>query len=623
MAAHGPLFNVFIFLLAAVIAVPLSKRLGLGSVLGYLLAGVVIGPWGFAVIADPGDILHFAEFGVVLLLFLIGLELNPQRLWALRHPILGLGGLQVLLTTVALGGAGLLMGFEWRAALIAGMGLALSSTAIALQLLTERNLLPTAAGSASFSILLFQDIAVIPMLAITPVLAGTDADTSLPSDWLSFVVAVAVIGGIIAGGRILTRPLLRTIAATRLRELFTAFSLLLVVSIALLMEAVGLSMALGTFLAGVLLADSEYRHALESDIEPFKGLLLGLFFIAVGMSVDFGLLLQRPGLVLLMVLGLLIIKTTVLYGLGRWFGLPLSQQAVFTVMLSQGGEFAFVLFTVAVASNAMLPASSDLLVGVVALSMMTTPLLLSLNERFIERRFAAPAQQAMEVVQPEYNPVLIAGFGRFGQIVGRLLHANGVGTTVLDHDPGHIEMVRKFGFKVFFGDGTRLDLLYAAGAEQARVLVVAVDDQEQALRIVRLARDHFPDLLLMARAWDVGHVFQMQDQGASEVERESFEGALRLGERTLIKLGFTAWQAKQAAHQFRAHDEKLMAELYQHFQEDLEVRAAISVSARARLREQMQQDEVFFGAHRDADWRHANGVPAVTQAVPGIDTEST
>lgn len=622
MEGHGPLFNVFIFLLAAVIAVPLAKRLGLGSVLGYLLAGVVIGPWGLALIVDPRDILHFAEFGVVLLLFLIGLELHPQRLWAMRRPILGLGGLQVLVTTMALGGAALLFGLGWRVALIAGMGLALSSTAIALQLLTERNLLPTPAGSASFSVLLFQDIAVIPMLAIIPVLAGSDAETATPSDWRSFILAVAVIGGIVAGGRFLTRPLLRTIAATRLRELFTAFSLLLVVSIALLMEAVGLSMALGTFLAGVLLADSEYRHALESDIEPFKGLLLGLFFIAVGMSVDFGLLWQRPGLVLLMVLGLLTIKAAVLYELGRWFGLPLSQQAFFTVVLSQGGEFAFVLLTVAVASGAMPSAASDLLVGVVALSMMTTPLLLALNERFIEPRFAAPAQQAMDVVQPEYHPVLIAGFGRFGQIVGRLLHANGVGTTVLDHDPEHIEMVRKFGFKVFFGDGTRLDLLYAAGAEQARVLVVAVDDQEQALRIVRLARDHFPNLQLMARAWDVAHVFQMQDQGATEVERESFEGALRLGERTLIQLGFTAWQAKQAAHQFRAHDAKLMAEIYQHFQEDLEVRAAISMSARARLREQMQQDEVFFGAHRDADWRSVNGVPAGTQAVQDIDTES-
>lgn len=622
MEGHGPLFNVFVFLLAAVIAVPLSKRLGLGSVLGYLLAGVVIGPWGLALIADPRDILHFAEFGVVLLLFLIGLELNPQRLWAMRHPILGMGGLQVLGTTAALGGAALLLGFEWRAALMAGMALALSSTAIGLQLLTERNLLPTAAGSASFSILLFQDIAVIPMLAIIPALAGKDAQTAMHSNWISFFTAAAVIGGIIVGGRFLTRPLFRIIAATRLRELFTAFSLLLVVSIALLMDAVGLSMALGTFLAGVLLADSEYRHALESDIEPFKGLLLGLFFIAVGMSVDFGLLWQRPGVVLLMVLGLLTIKAAVLYGLGRWSGLPLSQQALFAIVLSPGGEFAFVLFTVAVASGAMLPAASDLLVGVVALSMMTTPLLLSLNQRFIEPRFAAPTPRAMEVIQPEHNPVIIAGFGRFGQIVGRLLHANGVGTTVLDHDPGHIEMVRKFGFKVFFGDGTRLDLLSAAGADHARVLVVAVDDREQALHIVRLVREHFPNLLLLTRAWDIAHVFQMQDQGAAEVERETFEGALRLGERALIRLGFTAWQAKQAAHQFRAHDEKLLAELYQHFQEDLEVRAAISMSARARLREQMQKDEVFFGAHHDADWQTANGPAAGPEPVKGLDTEA-
>jgi glutathione-regulated potassium-efflux system ancillary protein KefC len=305
--------------------------------------------------------------------------------------------------------------------------------------------------------------------------------------------------------------------------------------------------------------------------------------------------------------------------------LPLSQQALFAIVLSQGGEFAFVLFTAAVGWGVMSPGTSDLLVGVVALSMMTTPLLLSLNQRLIEPRFAAPEPRAMEeVVQPHYNPVVIAGFGRFGQIIGRLLHANGVGTTVLDHDPEHIEMVRKFGFKVFFGDGTRLDLLYAAGADHARILVVAVDDQEQALRIVRLARDHFPDLLVLARAWDVAHVFEIQDEGAAEVERETFEGALRLGERALIRLGFTAWQAKQAAHQFRAHDEKLLTELYRHFQEDLEVRAAISMSARARLREQMQKDEVFFGAHLDADWRTSNGTPAGAEPATGAaDADSS
>lgn len=597
----GLLAHVFIYLLSAVIAVPLFKRLGLGSVLGYLVAGIAIGPWGFELVGGVDDTLHFAEFGVVLLLFLIGLELNPARLWALRKPILGLGGAQVLATTLVLGLAGLALGLQWQIALVAGMGLALSSTAIALQVLSEKNLLHTAAGSAGFSVLLFQDIAVIPMLAVLPLLAAAGPQHSAGSGWLEALKMLAVVGAIVIGGRHLLRPVFRVMAGVRLREIFTAFSLLLIIGIAMLMDAVGLSMALGSFLAGVLLADSEYRHALETDIEPFKGLLLGLFFIAVGMSVDFGVLLAQPVLVLALVAGLLGIKLALLWLLARAYGVPPSQRALFAFVLSQGGEFAFVLFTTAAGMGALEQAQSDLLIGVVALSMMTTPLFMILEQRLIAPRFASRGARPMDRIEGQ-APVIVAGFGRFGQIVARLLHANGITTTILDHDPEHIEMIRKFGFKVFYGDAARLDLLHAAGAEQARLLVVAVDDREAALRIVDLAREHFPGLGIVTRAWDVVHAFRMMERGVLDTERDTFEAALKLGETTLRRLGRGAWRAKQAANQFRAHDERLLAELYQHYQDDLEVRAAISASARARLREQMEADEVVFGAHQDADW---------------------
>jgi glutathione-regulated potassium-efflux system ancillary protein KefC len=603
MENHDVFFNAFLYLLAAVIAVPLSKRLGLGSVIGYLIAGVTIGPWGLGIIRDVEDILHFAEFGVVLLLFLIGLELNPGRLWAMRKPILGLGGAQVLASTLLITGVGTLAGLGWKNALITGMGLSLSSTALALQLLKEKNLLPTPAGNAGVSILLFQDLAVIPMLIIVPLLSDTATASGTTTDWLGFVKVIAVIAGIIIGGRYLLRPVFRVIAGTRLREIFTAFSLLLVIGIALLMQAVDMSMALGTFLAGVLLAESEYRHALESNIEPFKGLLLGLFFIAVGMSVDFGLLLERPGVILTLVAGLIVLKLAVLFALARMFKLPISQHTLFAVLLSQGGEFAFVLFGVATTAGVFKVEVSELLIVVVALSMMTTPLLMILNQTFFESRFEQTEARPMDVIEDRSNPVIIAGFGRFGQIVARLLHANGVGTTILDHDPEHIEMIRKFGFKVFYGDASRLDLLHAAGAEHASLLVLAINDREQTLEIVDIVRNHFPTLLILTRAWDVLHAFELLEKGVLDIERETFEGALRLGEQALKRVGFGAWQAKQATNTFRAHDQELLKELYKHFRDDLEVRVTISASARARLQEQMEADEAFFREHRDADWR--------------------
>ena len=607
MDDHSLLFNAFVYLLATVLAVPLSRRMGFGAVLGYLLAGVVIGPWGLALIREAEDILHFAEFGVVLLLFAIGLELNPRRLWAMRKPIFGLGAAQVTITAVFLYGVGIAFGLDGPVAVVAAMGLSLSSTAMALQLLAERNLLPTPAGHSGFSILLFQDIAVIPMLAVIPLLGVGAADEAGGQfDWLALLQAVGVIVLIIVGGHFALRPVLRLVAATELREVFTAFSLLLVIATALLMQSVGMSMALGAFLAGVLLAESEYRHALESDIEPFKGLLLGLFFIAVGMSIDFGILLRDPLLIAGLALGLVAMKSIILYALGRFYGLPASQLPMFALVLSQGGEFAFVLFGVA-QTFAVFPASiTDTLIVIVALSMLTTPLLMVLNDRFIEPRLDRTAAPPMDEMEDQGHPVIIAGFGRFGQIVGRLLHANGIDATVLEHDPDHIEILRRFRFKVFYGDACRLDLLRAAGAENAKVLVIAIDEREGTLRLADLVRENFPHLQIISRAWDLAHVFELLEQGVCAFERETFEGALRLGEETLKHLGFTAWRAKQAAHRFRAHDEETLRELYQHYHEDFDVRIRISADARDRLREIMQSDEDHLSSPADREWQQAS-----------------
>jgi len=603
---HSLLFNAFVYLLAAVLAVPLSKRLGFGAVLGYLLAGVVIGPWGLGLIREAKDILHFAEFGVVLLLFAIGLELNPGRLWAMRKPILGLGAAQVIATAVILTGTGIAFGLNSSVAVVAAMGLSLSSTAMALQLLNERNLLPTPAGHSGFSVLLFQDIAVIPMLAVIPLLGVNTADEASSFDWLALFQAIGVILLIIVGGRFALRPVLRLIAATGLREVFTAFSLLLVIGTALLMQAVGMSMALGAFLAGVLLAESEYRHALESDIEPFKGLLLGLFFIAVGMSIDFGILLRDPLLIAGLALGLVAIKAIILFALGRVYGLPSRQLPLFALVLSQGGEFAFVLFGVAQASGVFPAAITDTLIVTVALSMLTTPLLMVINDKFIVPRLDHTPTPPMDEMEDQGHPVIIAGFGRFGQIIGRLLHANGIDATVLEHDPDHIETLRRFRFKVFYGDACRLDLLRAAGADSAKVIVIAIDEREGTLRLAELVRENFPQLKIVARAWDLAHVFELLEEGVCAFERETFEGALRLGEETLKQLGCNAWRAKQAAHRFRAHDEETLRELYQHYHEDFDVRIRISADARERLRETMQSDENHLSTRADKDWQQAS-----------------
>lgn len=594
------LTNSFIYLSAAVVAVPLAKKLGLGSIIGYLAAGMAIGPWGLGLVSNVQDILHFAEFGVVLMLFLVGLELEPQRLWSMRRPIFGWGSAQVLGCAVLITGVGLLCGVAWQTALVAGFGLALSSTAIALQAIGERNLMPTSSGKAGFSILLFQDVAAIPILALMPLLALSGINPEVngaaaqPDIALSALKVVAVIFGVIVGGRLLLRPLLRWIANSGTPEIFTATSLLLVVGIAALMLAVGLSMALGAFLAGVLLAESEYRRELETDIEPFKGLLLGLFFIAVGMSIDFGVLRDSPGLMAAILLGFLSLKLVLIYGLSALMKLPYQERPVFVVLLAQGGEFAFVVFQAAAGAKVFSAQTSSLLIGAVALSMLLSPLLLVAIDKLLLPRYArskgsqnGPALS--EISEPQTAPVIIAGFGRYGQIVGRLLLAQGIAPTVLDHDAEMVESVRAFGYRVFYGDATRLDLLRTAGATTAGVLVVAVDDVGQSLKIVDLAKEHFPHLQIVARARDVTHWNALRDRGVMRVERELFESSLRSARGVLELLGHSPDDARQSAQSFRQHNLALFETLYPHHKDRAKVIAGAK-QGRAQLEAQMAQE---------------------------------
>lgn len=594
---HAPTWLTYglMYLSAAVLAVPLAKALGLGSIIGYLAAGIAIGPWGLGLVSNVQDILHFAEFGVVLMLFLVGLELQPSRLWAMRRPIFGTGSAQVLGCAAVLFAAGWLAGLPWRISLVAALGLALSSTAIALQVLAERNLMRTSSGQAGFSILLFQDVAAIPILALLPLLgaaAGAGDDHSAGEVLLEALKIVGVIGAIVLGGRLLLRPLLRWIAKSRTPEIFTAASLLLVVGIAYLMVMVGLSMALGAFLAGVLLADSEYRSELEADIEPFKGLLLGLFFIAVGMSIDFGVLMRSPWLMAGILLGFLALKAVVIYTLAKVAGVPYQERPVFTLLLAQGGEFAFVVFQAAAGAQVFSAETASLLIGAVALSMLISPLLLVLVDRALLRRYAqlkpaAPPEQ--EISEPQEAPVIIAGFGRYGQIVARVMLAQGIPTTVLDHSVEILEIARAFGYRVFYGDATRLDLLRIAGAEHARVLVVAVDDPEQSLKIVTLARKHFPQLQLVARARDLTHWNALRDLGVTLVQRELFESSLESARTVLELMGQSPTRAQEMTRRFREHNITLADRMYPHHKDRAKM-VAVAREGRAQLAEQMAKE---------------------------------
>ncbi|MQR00674.1 glutathione-regulated potassium-efflux system protein KefC [Glaciimonas soli] len=597
---HNLLFNALVYLGAAVAVVPIAKRLGLGAVLGYLLAGMAIGPWGFGLITGVEVILHFAEFGVVLLLFVIGLELDPKRLWSLRRPIFGWGGAQVASVTLVLFGAAIAYGADWKTALIAALGMSLSSTAIVMATLGERKLTSTSAGTAGFSILLFQDIAAIPMIAIVPFLGVAVAHGS-GQGWLTAVKVIVVIAALIIGGRYLIRPLLRMMAMTGLREIFTAFALFLVIATGLLMEWVGMSMALGAFLAGVLLADSEYRHALETDLEPFKGLLLGLFFIAVGMSVDFGVFITHALLIVELLATFLLIKICVLYLLSKAFKIPREQQFLFAALLSQGGEFAFVVFGAAATAKVFSHETASILIAVVALSMVTTPFLLIIYDKLVAPYFAAARKRPDDDIDDNDDHVIIAGFGRFGQIIGRLLHANRINLTILDHDPDQIELLRQFGFKVFYGDATRIDLLKTAGAAKARMLVVAIDNPEDSVRLIAAARHAFPQLPIVARARNVTHYYDLMDLGVTVIEREMFDSALYLGRRALQELGFGAYRARQAAMKFRAHNIKTVHEFYPH-RGDMTKLVPLAKKAREELAEMFAQDRVLRGDTPNESW---------------------
>jgi glutathione-regulated potassium-efflux system ancillary protein KefC len=589
---HGNwLSATLIYLGAAVLAVPLARFVGLGSIIGYLAAGILIGPWGLGFVTNTQDILHFSEFGVVLMLFIVGLELEPKRLWSLRYAVFGWGSLQLFGSAALMVGAAVACGIDWRLALIAGLGLAMSSTAIGLGALAERNLMSTTSGQSVLSVALLQDVAAIPILALVPLLAefGTHATGN---GWWGAAKAFGMIAAIVLGGRLLLRPALRWIAGSQTPEIFTAAALLLVVATATLMQAVGLSMALGAFLAGVLLAESEYRRELETDIEPFKGLLLGLFFIAVGMSIDFAVVLRQPLAIALVVIGFLLLKAAVLWGMGRAMPIPKPERPVFIILLAQGGEFGFVVFQTATQGNVIGAEMSSLLVAAVAISMLLTPVLLVAADRWWIPLLAGQSRRTLpEIDEPQSQSVIIAGFGRYGQIIGRMLYANGIQPTVLDHDAEQIEAMRRFGWRVFYGDASRLDLLRIAGAASARVLVLAIDDVEQSVEVAKMARQQFPQLTIVARARNVRHYFELYEAGVTLIERETLDSALMSARSVLEQLGWGRHHARTLALRFRRHNIDQLHQMAPHRKDEASLIAA--------AKEGRQQLEQLFAQERD------------------------
>jgi glutathione-regulated potassium-efflux system ancillary protein KefC len=590
--ANPLLVQAAIYFAAAVVAVLISQRLGLGSVAGYLLAGIAIGPWGLKVVGSAEDIRAFAELGVVFLLFVIGLDLEPRRLWSMRVQLTGLGAAQVLGSIVAIAGLGWAGGADASVAIILGMALSLSSTALALQPLNERGGLGTQGGQAAFAILLFQDLAVIPMLALLPLLGI--ADKLSEYSWHDIAYPIAAIAATLVIGHYAVRPVFRHIARTRLREIFTAFALLLVLGIAVAYEAAGLSMALGAFLAGVLLAESEYRHEIEAAVEPFKGLLLGLFFISVGMGVDFSLLIARPFTVFGLIIGLLLLKGAVLLLIAQRARIALKEQPLFILLLAPGSEFAFVLLGPGGAGEAVPGEIVRAVVLAVALSMLATPFLLALHDRVLAPRLVSSAARRAarsHAEAPVASTVIVAGLGRVGQVVARLLSGSGYHPTVLDDDPDHVEQSRKFGFKVFYGDATRLDLLHAAGAEHAQLLIAALDDDEATTRLARIAKKHFPKLRIVARAHDMRHLFELRDLGVEVIERETWLSALKLGEAALAAASGDPERAQRAAQAFAAHDQEVVAKLYEVHRSAPDAHVLVSNALRDEFARTLKADE--------------------------------
>ncbi|WP_435929050.1 glutathione-regulated potassium-efflux system protein KefC [Dryocola sp. BD613] len=598
MDSHS-MIQALIYLGSAALIVPVAVRLGLGSVLGYLIAGCIIGPWGLRLVTDAGAILHFAEIGVVLMLFVIGLELDPKRLWTLRASVFGGGMLQMAACGLFLGLFCMLMGLGLQVAVLIGLTLALSSTAIAMQAMNERNLTISQMGRSAFAVLLFQDIAAIPLVAMIPLLASSGATTTFAAFSLSALKVAGALALVVLLGRYVTRPVLRFVARSGLREVFSAVALFLVFGFGLLLEEAGLSMAMGAFLAGVLLASSEYRHALESDIEPFKGLLLGLFFIGVGMSIDFGTLVDNPLRIITLLAGFLAIKTLMLWLVAKPLKVPQKQRRWFAVLLGQGSEFAFVIFGAARMAEVLDDGWAKSLTLVVALSMAATPLLLVLLSR-LEKSANVQAREADEIDE-EQPRVIVAGFGRFGQIAGRLLLTSGVKMVVLDHDPDHIETLRKFGTKVFYGDATRVDLLESAGAAKAEVLINAIDDPDASLKLSGLAQEHFPHLQIIARARDLDHFIRLRQAGVEQPERETFESALKVGRRALEGLGVGGYEARERADHFRRFNMQMVEEMVA--AADMPARADALKRTSAMLTEVINEDRAHLNVIQRHGWQ--------------------
>jgi CPA2 family monovalent cation:H+ antiporter-2 len=621
----GFLLLAFLFLVAGVVAVPIASRLGLGSVLGYLIAGIAISPLLHQLHVDVVSIQHFAEFGVVMMLFLVGLELEPRMLWSMRDRLLGLGGLQVTVTAAAVTGIAMLLGQPWSIALAIGLVLSLSSTAIVLQTLNEKGLMKSDGGQSGFAVLLFQDIAVIPMLAFIPLLAlpelaglpsaaavsGEEAHASLSlvdrlPGWQRALVTAGAIALVVVGGSYLTRPVFRYIAIARLRELFTAFALLLVIGIALLMIVVGLSPALGTFLAGVVLANSEYRHELESNIDPFKGLLLGLFFITVGAAIQFELLFANLAGIVGMTAGLIALKAAILYGLTKMFGIAGSDRWLFTLGLAQAGEFGFVLLSFTVASSVIPAAVAQQLLLVVTLSMLLTPLLFVLYDRLIAPRFASTQAGEPDEIDAQ-GSVIIAGHGRFGGIVNRILLAAGIKTVVLDYQSEQLEILRAFGVKVYFGDAMRPDLLHAAGIEEAKMLVIAIDERENATELVRYVTENYPHVYIVVRALDRHHVYELWSAGARDIIRETFDSSLRAGRSALEALGVHPYDAERQVRGFVVNDREQMYELASVYDPNIPAHENAEYVEKTRqyldrYEQAMRGNSAAFGSRLDRGW---------------------
>lgn len=581
----GFINQTLIFIGASVLMVPIFHRLGFGSVLGYLMGGLIVGPHALGLIQDSESILHFAELGVVLLLFIIGLEIQPRKLWSMRGELIGLGLVQVVLCTLIFGSIGHFTGLDWITSLVLGFALSLSSTAFALQTLMEKNQFNTPFGRASFAVLLTQDLIAIPALALIPILAAKSQTETPPANFVAFIL---ILVGLVLAGRFLMRPIFRLIASTRTREIFTAITLFVVFGVASLMLKIGLSAALGTFIAGVLLADSEYRHELEADLNPFKSLLMGLFFMAVGMSVSLPLIQAKPLVIVGLSLGYISLKMLLIYGTGRLARMSHENAKLISINIGQGGEFAFVIFSMVLSTGLTDSSIIDTLTAVITLSMAMTPLIGLFHEKLLFKRIEV--SPVFDEIKNETPEVIIAGFGRFGQIFGRFLRSQQIPFVAIDHDADQIEMLRKFGNKVYYGDASRADILEASGAKQAKYFILAIDDMELSLKTAEVIKEHFPQLKIFGRARNRGHAFDLMDLGVTHIKRETFDASLNFVGDLLLEMKWEPERVKKVIERFRTHDETMLQEQYK-VRSDDKMFVSVSQQAQAQLASVLDQDE--------------------------------